>query len=88
VKKSQKEIYIQNTFLDLLCFLLSYIVNIFRGIKMFFSLKRSSNIKKSISFQSTDYFLRIWPKYFWSSPTMLKLTRIVGDFIHYVFLKK
>jgi len=55
---------------------------------MFFSLKRSSNIKKSISFQSTDYFLRIWPKYFWSSPTMLKLTRIVGDFIHYVFLKK
>ncbi len=67
---------INNTFFDLIAFIYSFILNIFRSIKNFFTLKK---IKKNIFFDFLDFLFRSWPKYFWKKPTAFKLTSFFAD---------
>jgi len=62
---------INNSFFDFIAFLLSLLINFFRSVVNFFTMKK---IKKNIFFNFLDFLFRIWPKYFWKKPTFYKLT--------------
>lgn len=70
---------INNTFFDLIAFIYSFILNIFRSIKNFFTLKK---IKKNTFFDFLDFLFRSWPKYFWKKPTFYKFTSFIADILN------
>lgn len=76
---------IDNTFFDWLAFIFSFILNIFRSIKNFFTLKK---IKKNYFFNFLDFLFRTWPKYFWKKPTFYKVTSFFWDMINNIFKKR
>ncbi len=74
----KKEI-INNTFFDLIAFGLSFFINVFRSIIIFFTLKK---IKKNIFLNFLDFLFRTWPKYFWKKPTFYKFTSFIADILN------
>lgn len=74
----KKEI-INNTFFDLIAFGLSFFINVFRSIIIFFTLKK---IKKNIFLNFLDFLFRTWPKYFWKKPTFYKITSFIADILN------
>jgi hypothetical protein len=82
---NMKKEKIQNKFFDFIAFMLSFILNIFRSIKNFFTLKK---IKKNIFFNFLDFLFRIWPKYFWKKPTFYKITSFFADILNNIFKRK
>jgi len=70
---------INNTFLDFLAFIFSFVLNIFRSIKIFFTNKKT---KKNIFFDFLDFLFRTWPKYFWKKPTAYKLMSFFADILN------
>ena len=76
---------VNNTFFDLIAFIFSFILNFFRSIVNLFKLKK---IKKNIFFNFLDFFLRVWPKYFWKKPTFYKLTSFLWDMFNNIFKRK
>ena len=76
---------INNTFFDLIAFILSFLLNIFRSIKNFFTLKK---IKRNYFFDFLDFLFRSWPKYFWKKPNTYKFTSFIADILNNIFKRK
>ena len=69
---------IHNSFFDLIAFILSFLLNIFRSVINFITLKK---IKKNIFFNFLDFLFRVWPKYFWKKPSFYKITSFFWDIL-------
>jgi hypothetical protein len=63
---------IHNKFFDLIAFFFSFILSFFRSLKVLFTPKKII-IKENIFFQTLQFLLVNWPKYFWEKPTFYKL---------------
>jgi hypothetical protein len=68
---AQKKI-IHNKFFDLIAFIFSFILSFFRSIKLLVLPKRRIK-KQNILFQTLQFIIVTWPKYFWKKPTFYKI---------------
>jgi hypothetical protein len=68
---AQKKI-IHNKFFDLIAFFFSFILSFFRSLKLLFLAKNTIK-NQNIFFQTLQFLLVIWPKYFWKKPTFYKI---------------
>lgn len=74
---------IENKFLDLVVYFISFIVSIFRSFLLLIWVKKT--VKKWLFFQSLDFIFRVWPYYFWQKPNLFKIWNFIPFFIKYLF---
>lgn len=73
---------INNSFFDLLAFLISFLFSFFRSIKIIFIWGRK---KKNIFFNFLDFVFRKWTKYFWLKPSFYKIFSFFSDLLNFLF---
>jgi len=67
-KQMPKTKRINNTFLDLVCLLLSFFMSFFRSVVLLFKKQKVSGYRNYF-FDLLDFIFRLWPAYFWKKPT-------------------
>jgi hypothetical protein len=77
---------IQNSFFDVVIFVLSFLLSFVRSFWYFLQypvLKR-----RNYFFDFFDFGFRIWPKYFWKNPSFYKLTSFFWNLVASIFSDK
>lgn len=88
VKNTQEQKQIHNVFLKSMYLLASFIKSIGYSLYYFVWWKNLQNKKRPAIYELFDFLFLQWPKAFISHPSGYKITKIFGDFIHHIFLKK
>ncbi len=76
---------IDNKFLDLIAYIISLFLSIFRSFKQIIWFKVKNNWK---FFNFFNFLFIIWPKYFWKKPNAYKIFSFWEKFINYMFYNK
>ncbi len=76
---------IDNKFLDLIAYIISLFLSIFRSFKQIIWFKVKNNWK---FFNFFNFLFIIWPKYFWKKPSAYKIFSFGEKFINYLFYNK
>ena len=85
MKKKIKKEKIDNKFLDLIAYMISFILSIFRSIKQIIWFRINNSWK---FFNFFNFLFIIWPKYFWKKPNAYKIFSFGEKFINYLFYNK
>ncbi|PZM85586.1 hypothetical protein DLH72_01945 [Candidatus Gracilibacteria bacterium] len=76
---------VKNYFFELIFIFISFVLSIFRALKLFLFSRDGKN--KNLFNNFLDFIFRKWPKYFWKNPSLYKLFSLPGNILNYIFKK-